>query len=496
MSLCPDCGGKNAVYSTPEPGSTTKLCWTCLTTRYPGFGTSENGNGRPPCEKCGTTSLERLLYEEASTKTHRVLCMKCAEPYIDAPKTDDGRVLAIESFAGIRAERTRWLWDGRIPLGAATLLVGREKLGKSTLTDELAARLSQGELDGDLHGNPVASLIVSYEDSASRTIKPRLMAAGADLALVHRLRVTRGGAPDLVSLPDDVGAISSMAREHGVRLLVIDPLSASLAGSIDSHRDHDMRRALAPLVALAEQADLAVLVVAHWNKSSGGDALSRVLGSRGLTAAVRSVLAFGVAPDADEDSAERVLAHAACNVGPQAASLVCRLEGRVIDGEDEPIPTSRLLVLGETEHRADDLLVQRGDDERTDRDVAAEWLTDELADGEWHPSRAVKARAKDDGLSERTLQRARTALGVEDRRDGFPAVSQWRLPVVPPPRGTTGADDPWHDYGNGAGEPNRGTPQSQSCQETDSGTTGADPAVERAEALAARHADLAGEQVA
>ena len=54
------------------------------------------------------------------------------------------RVIVAESFARIRAERTRWLWEGRIALGAPTLLVGREKLGKSTLTNELAARLSRG----------------------------------------------------------------------------------------------------------------------------------------------------------------------------------------------------------------------------------------------------------------------------------------------------------------------------------------------------------------
>ena len=37
---------------------------------------------------------------------------------------------------------------------------------------------------------------------------------------------------------------------------------------------------------------------------------------------------------------------------------------------------------------------------------------------------------------------ARERLGVEDRREGFPAISEWRLPVVPSPiehdKGTTG----------------------------------------------------------
>lgn len=179
------------------------------------------------------------------------------------------RVIVAESFAAIRAERTRWLWDGRIPLGTATLWVGREKLGKSTGTNLLAALLSRGDLPGDLAGTPADTLIVSYEDSAARTIKPRLMAAGADLSRVHRIRATRGDARDLVSLPDDVERIGTLAVQHGARLVVVDPLSASLNGEIDSHRDQDIRRALAPLVALAEQADLAVLCVARFNKAQG-----------------------------------------------------------------------------------------------------------------------------------------------------------------------------------------------------------------------------------
>jgi hypothetical protein len=75
-----------------------------------------------------------------------------------APRANDDRHLAAESFLGIKAEPTRWLWDGRIPLGTATLLVGREKLGKSTLSVELAASLSRGDLQGHLHGQPAASL--------------------------------------------------------------------------------------------------------------------------------------------------------------------------------------------------------------------------------------------------------------------------------------------------------------------------------------------------
>jgi hypothetical protein len=71
------------------------------------------------------------------------------DTYTEAAQSDErspngGRAIVAESFASIRAEHTHWLWDGRIPLRAPTLLVGREKLGKSTLTVALAAGVSRG----------------------------------------------------------------------------------------------------------------------------------------------------------------------------------------------------------------------------------------------------------------------------------------------------------------------------------------------------------------
>jgi hypothetical protein len=386
--------------------------------------------------------------------------------------TSGGRDLVAESFAAIPTERPRWAWAGRIPLGAPTLLVGREKLGKSTLTCALAAGVSRGTLPGDLHGEPASVLLLSYEDHAASTVKPRLLAADADPRLVYRVSASRDGAGDLVSLPDDVDAIGAIVAEHGCRLVIVDPFSAALSGEINSHRDQDMRRAIAALSQLAERADAALLLVAHFNKAVGGDALTRVLGSRGLTAAARSVLVFGRAPDAEDGSPDRVLAHAACNVAPEAPSLACRIEPRTIDGDAGPIETSRLQFIGDCDAHADDLLATRGEDERSDREVAAEWLADELADGAWHPAREVKARAKAEDIAERTLHRARVHLKVEDRREGFPAVSEWRLPVVPTTAGATGTTATGTTEQTSIVEPETPSPPLQSCQVSESGATG------------------------
>ncbi|MGI8594680.1 MAG: hypothetical protein ACR2ML_10020 [Solirubrobacteraceae bacterium] len=55
----------------------------------------------------------------------------------------------------------------------------------------------------------------------------------------------------------------------------------------------------------------------------------------------------------------------------------------------------------------DDLGAQGG--EHHERDAAADWLADELADGKWHESRQAKASAKGEGHSQGTVKRAKTA---------------------------------------------------------------------------------------
>ena len=44
----------------------------------------------------------------------------------------------------VKAESVRWLWPGRIPIGAITLLIGDPGLGKSTVSLAAAALVSKG----------------------------------------------------------------------------------------------------------------------------------------------------------------------------------------------------------------------------------------------------------------------------------------------------------------------------------------------------------------
>jgi hypothetical protein len=348
---------------------------------------------------------------------------------------DAGRRLTLTAASQIQPERTQWAFRGRVPLGHLTLLSGQPKLGKSTWALDLAAQLSRGEADGDLKGHPIDVAILSYEDHGGATVVPRLIAAGADLDRVHLVDPTinnGGGSTDLITLPRDVDAVAAECERVGARFLVIDPLMASLAGSTDAHRDQDIRRALAPLAQLAKRLILGLLVITHTNKARDGDMIRRIGASVGLSGAARSLLVMGPTPS-DPDGADgsgRVLIQRG-NLGGHVPALAYRIASTEIEHQGESIETSRLALIGETEVQAHDLLAPPDPDEQTDTDIAREWLTDFLADGEWRGGGEVKAAARQEGITQKVLRRAREQLDIEIERRGMPAHSYWRLPVVP-----------------------------------------------------------------
>ena len=328
--------------------------------------------------------------------------------------------------SSVKAERVEWEWKNRIPRGKVSVLDGDPGLGKSTLMLDLIARRSRGDsLPGDERRlPPTGAVILSAEDGIGDTIRPRLEAAGADLDRIAVLTAVRDekGRPRLPVLPEDLDVIREAVRKMEARLLDVDPMMAFLAGRVDSHRDQDVRGALAQLADLAEGEDLAVVIIRHLNKSQGGHPIYRGGGSIGIIGAARAGLL--VAPD-PKDETRRILAVSKSNLGPVPPSLAYRL---VAAGD-----TSRIQWEGEADCSARDLLaVQSTEGEPAGARAGAEdFLRELLADG---PVKAkdVRREARDAGVSDRTLDRAKAQLGVRatkagGRFGGDPAW-YWELP--------------------------------------------------------------------
>jgi hypothetical protein len=231
------------------------------------------------------------------------------------------RTTKLTGADSITMKRGRWLWKGRIAVGTLALVAGQAGLGKSTFVYWLVAQLTRGTLFGEYEGVPKSVIICATEDSWEYTIVPRLVAAGADRSRVFRVDVSVGddNEDDGLNLIKDKEALTLLAREHDIGLLVLDPLTSRL-GDQDTHKDSDVRKALEPMCKVAEAANFALIGIMHHNKSQGGgsgDPLRSVMGSTAFGAVARSVhTVIPEPPDENGDpSPRRILGTVKNNLG-------------------------------------------------------------------------------------------------------------------------------------------------------------------------------------
>jgi hypothetical protein len=320
----------------------------------------------------------------------------------------------------VESKRVSWLWPGRLALGKITVLDGDPGTGKSILYCDNAARVSTGRDWPD--GSPSIQggvVIVTVEDDIADTIRPRLEAAGADLDRVVVLQtVPTASGPRPILLPGDLEIIVSTCRAVEARLLVIDPLMAHLGMDHDSYRDQDVRVAIGGLMKALPSLGTSCLILRHLTKQHSGKAIYRGSGSIGIVGAARIGLLLAPHPE-DED--QRVLAATKNNLGPRAASLAFRLQSSVWR-PDVPV----VQFEGAVTITADALISGGMPAPRSKVDQARDWITDQLADGPL-PEAVVRARAEEDGISSRTLDRAKSALAVSVRWGGSDGFWHWNL---------------------------------------------------------------------
>jgi hypothetical protein len=217
--------------------------------------------------------------------------------------------------------------------GRLTLLAGRPGCGKSLVTCDLAARISTNAHwpEPGFDRAPLGdTLLISAEDSAEDTIRPRLDAAGADCRRVHLLKAAKIIADDgnERSVAFDLSNVDlirdALDRLPDCKLVVVDPIGSFLGGRVDAYRDNEVRSVLAPLAALAAERGVAVLLVCHTRKALASFADDMALGSRAFVGLARSVLHLMADPD---DEKRKLLLPGKCNLSCPADGLAFRIVG-------------------------------------------------------------------------------------------------------------------------------------------------------------------------
>jgi hypothetical protein len=321
--------------------------------------------------------------------------------------------------------------DGRIPCGMMAIAAGREGTGKSSFGIWLAARVTRGTLPGAFFGTPRRVFYLATEDSWKHTLAPRLIAAGADMAMVGKVDVMfREESTVTLSLPDDVDALAQSISEHEVALVVIDPLMSTLGSGLSANDSRDVRTALEPIAAMAEKTGAAVVGIAHFNKSTGVDPLSRITGSGAFKDLPRAVMVF--ARNADNG---HVFTQQKNSCGRlDLPSLTYAITPEVVQTPTGPTSTGKFTFTEVADQTVDDVLA---DERRRAPSPAVTFLVayiTEHADpntGEVNAADAIAA-GRAEGFSEGQIVSARSrsrAPGIATRRVGFggDGGSLWRL---------------------------------------------------------------------
>jgi hypothetical protein len=319
-------------------------------------------------------------------------------------------LLETRTYNEFPPEPVGWLWEPYLARGKLAVLDGDPGVGKTLLALDLAARLSRGAPlpDGKPLDRPHTTLLLTADDPAADTVRPRLEAAGADLdrvfAAFPRKFLT-------FRLPENLDALEVIVRERHADLVVLDPLAFFVPDSLTGGY-LSTRTALIQIACAARSLGCAVLLVRHLTKSRAARAVCHGLGSIGVAGTVSSGLLLARHPD---DPDLRVLTQTKNKCGPPAPSLGFR-----IASDDR----GRALVewAGPVDLTADELCAAPPG--KRPRERAVEWLQAELAYG---PRRAAEliAAAAAAGIPERTLDRVKKDAGIEVEQVRREGRSEW-----------------------------------------------------------------------
>ena len=309
----------------------------------------------------------------------------------------------------VEVEKIDWLLYPFIPFGKVTIVQGDPGEGKTTMVLQIIAKLTKGEAVLPVDENaetkekitatePVNAIYQTAEDGLGDTIKPRLLAAGADCSRV-------------LVIDDNEQALTMMdARleeaiiQTKARLVVLDPIQGFLGADVDMHRANEIRPLMKRMAVLAEKHHCAIVLIGHMNKNSNGKSSYRGLGSIDFQAAARSVLIVGRVKD---DPEIRVVCHVKSSLAPEGKSIAFRLDKE-----------TGFKWIGEYDISADDLL--SGDNRGRKGRAAKEFLIEILSDGAMEQAK-IAEEAEHRGIKSKTMWNAKKELKIESVKIG----SRW-----------------------------------------------------------------------
>jgi AAA domain len=211
----------------------------------------------------------------------------------EAKKRATSRSYVTVNLAAAALRNHEWLWVGHLVRGNLELMAGMKGVGKSQIHCHYAACATAGcPWPNGIPGiTPCRVIMVTAEDSTEDTLKPRLMAAQADLKLIEEFKgIRRNNRDEMFLISEHLDILEEMIQDFGnVGLVTIDPITAYMGSGkgFDSHRATDVRSQLSPLKKLAEKTGVCFSALTHPAKNASSRALDHFMGSAAFIHAAR-----------------------------------------------------------------------------------------------------------------------------------------------------------------------------------------------------------------
>lgn len=269
-------------------------------------------------------------------------------------------------------DEIEWVWPEKIARGELCIIAGEPGASKTMVAVDLAARVSIGG-NVPLGDEPICKgnvVFLTSENDPAKVLRPRLVAAGADLNKVFLIsssltEVDEKGKTKKkhVALAEDAEKIGKIMGEiDDVVLLIIDPISEYM-GKKDANNNADVRDMLATLTDHVRSHNVAILAIAHFNKKTEvTSASSRINGSIGFAGAARTAFAVGkvVKSEEEEDDGqeEKFFSMVKNNLSADKGGYIYTVESYNYYKSGKQIKTARIEWLRLMDEEADAMLAK------------------------------------------------------------------------------------------------------------------------------------------
>lgn len=359
---------------------------------------------------------------------------------LEKGRNDYHGLRSIADFHTKRLQQVDYLYAG---LGAI-LFSGPNDVGKSSVVEQLAARVLLGTTEGVWAGQPYGVLFIMSEEDPGM-VKQAMQAHGVSLNVMRQRLFTyvtndnenvSSSDYDTVDLPADVPMLQRLCEQNDIRMVVFDALADCMPG-VNLYALDEVNKVFKPLNKWGAEDDILIVGVHHNNKSLDGSAKQAVGGSAAFTNKPRIVVSLDQAKDGT-----RVMQLVKVKGRSDKPSYTYEFETRFVDTDDgDHKPVGIVTRITPTDKTVDDVRSEKNaaqaeamKPEHASSNEVIDWVVEYLSEHESASFKQLAEAAKSEGYTTKQLsnarQRAKSPWIVsvpDDKHKGRGQQRVWRL---------------------------------------------------------------------